>query len=219
LKEEAELERVRAEAEISDVESQLSEKLPALGEATSEKKRMDGGSAAAYAAEDEQQALANVRSHTERYVLTRLAAEILTRAVEDMRTRSQGPVMQRAGELFARLTVGRYADLLADFDDKDREVIRGGRADGTRVDVQHMSDGTRDQLFLALRLAATEARTGSEPMPLILDDALINFDDERARAALQVLGELAATTQVLLFTHHTRMLELASGAGVHELRG
>ncbi len=46
-------------------------------------------------------------------------------------------------------------------------------------------------------------------MPLVLDDVLIEFDDERARAALQVLGDLAATTQVLFFTHHARIVELA----------
>ncbi|KYF53369.1 hypothetical protein BE08_32145 [Sorangium cellulosum] len=49
-------------------------------------------------------------------------------------------------------------------------------------------------------------------MPLILDDLLIHFDDDRARAALAVLGELTATTQVLFFTHHARLCELAQEA-------
>ncbi|WP_437852945.1 AAA family ATPase [Sorangium sp. So ce363] len=81
------------------------------------------------------------------------------------------------------------------------------------VDVTGLSDGTRDQLYLALRLASLEhhARTG-EPIPLILDDILIHFDDDRARAALAVLGELAGTTQVLFFTHHARLCELAREA-------
>ena len=52
----------------------------------------------------------------------------------------------------------------------------------------------------------------NEPMPLVLDDALIHFDDERARAALQVLSELCACTQVLFFTHHKRHVELAREA-------
>jgi uncharacterized protein YhaN len=46
-------------------------------------------------------------------------------------------------------------------------------------------------------------------MPLVLDDVLIHFDDDRARAALDVLGEVARTTQVLFFTHHARLVELA----------
>lgn len=58
-------------------------------------------------------------------------------------------------------------------------------------------------------------------MPLILDDTLINFDDDRARAALGVFADMARHMQVLLFTHHARMVELAeqipAGAGVHRL--
>jgi uncharacterized protein YhaN len=49
-------------------------------------------------------------------------------------------------------------------------------------------------------------------MPLVLDDVLIHFDDDRARAALGVLGEIAQTTEVLFFTHHTRLVELAREA-------
>jgi uncharacterized protein YhaN len=81
------------------------------------------------------------------------------------------------------------------------------------VDVKGLSDGTRDQLYLALRLASLEhhAKRG-EPMPLVLDDILIHFDDDRARAALAALGEMAASTQVLFFTHHARLLELAREA-------
>jgi len=76
-----------------------------------------------------------------------------------------------------------------------------------------LSDGARDQLYLALRLASLE-RFGehAELMPLLLDDVLIHFDDERARATLGVLGELSATTQVLFFTHHARHVELAREA-------
>ena len=76
-----------------------------------------------------------------------------------------------------------------------------------------LSDGTRDQLYLALRLASLmRFAEHAEPMPLVLDDVLIHFDDERARAALKVLGEFTATTQVLFFTHHARLVELAREA-------
>ncbi|AKT43336.1 ATP-binding protein [Chondromyces crocatus] len=81
------------------------------------------------------------------------------------------------------------------------------------IAVDGLSDGTRDQLYLALRLASLEhhARRG-EPMPLVLDDILIHFDDDRARAALVALAELAGTMQILFFTHHARLLELARDA-------
>jgi uncharacterized protein YhaN len=73
-----------------------------------------------------------------------------------------------------------------------------------------MSDGTRDQLFLALRLAAIELHVQSaEPLPLVLDDLLVNFDDERATATLQLLLELSNEVQVLFFTHHAHLVDLA----------
>jgi uncharacterized protein YhaN len=77
------------------------------------------------------------------------------------------------------------------------------------VSVEGLSDGTRDQLFLALRLAYIENHcTVNEPCPVILDDVLMAFDDNRAAAALKALRELSAKTQVLLFTHHAHFLQL-----------
>jgi uncharacterized protein YhaN len=75
-----------------------------------------------------------------------------------------------------------------------------------------MSSGTRDQLYLALRFATLERYLAtSEPIPFIVDDILINFDDDRALATLKVLADLSAKTQVLLFTHHTRISEMSAG--------
>jgi uncharacterized protein YhaN len=84
-----------------------------------------------------------------------------------------------------------------------------------------MSDGTRDQLYLSLRLASLEYRLDkAEPMPFIVDDILVNFDEERVQAALKAMAKLGEKNQVLLFTHHrqiadsTRKLDLG---GVHSL--
>jgi uncharacterized protein YhaN len=76
-----------------------------------------------------------------------------------------------------------------------------------------MSTGTADQLYLALRIAAIEDYLDhAEPMPFIADDLFINFDDKRAAAGFRVLGELAKKTQVLFFTHHEHLLEVAQKA-------
>ena len=66
--------------------------------------------------------------------------------------------------------------------------------------MEGMSDGTTYQLYLALRLASLETYLkNNEPMPFIVDDILIRFDDKRATAALQVLAELSTKTQVIFF--------------------
>lgn len=73
-----------------------------------------------------------------------------------------------------------------------------------------MSEGTGDQLVLALRLAALELRCAAQPaMPLVLDDVLVTSDDDRAANSLRALAKFAEGTQVLIFTRHRHLLDVA----------
>jgi uncharacterized protein YhaN len=73
-----------------------------------------------------------------------------------------------------------------------------------------MSEGTADQLYLALRLAYLSSWADKhEPLPLILDDVLMAFDDDRAAAAMHAFASLAPKTQIILFTHHRHIVDLA----------
>lgn len=88
-------------------------------------------------------------------------------------------------------------------------MLRAERA-GVRIGVEAMSDGTADQLYLALRLAALDLRRASHPqMPLVLDDVLITSDDERAGNILRALAHFAEGGQVMLFTHHGHLIDVA----------
>ena len=93
----------------------------------------------------------------------------------------------------------------------DEAVIVGVRPGGRQtLGVEAMSTGSCDQLYLAIRIAYLEHwLTSHEPVPFIVDDILLHFDDNRAIAALKVLGELSRRTQVIFFTHHAHLLELA----------
>lgn len=168
---------------------------------------------AAEAAAAAEQHLARVRDGAERWARARLASIILSREIERYREENQGPLLASSSALFARLTLGKYAGIKAGFDDKDRPCLRCVRADGTEVDVAGLSDGTRDQLYLSLRLASLLRRAEvAPPMPLVLDDVLIQLDDQRAAAALGVLAEVSRKMQVLFFTHHARLVDLAREA-------
>ena len=146
---------------------------------------------------------------TMQYVRLRLATHVLESQIEEFRRASQGPLMKRGGELFSKFTLGSFQSLTWDSDDGGKSEIVGCR-DGHRiVRAAEMSSGTRDQLFLALRMAALELHVENrEPMPLILDDLLITFDDNRAAAILEEFGKLSEKTQVLLFTHHEHLVEI-----------
>jgi uncharacterized protein YhaN len=168
---------------------------------------------AAEAAAEAEQYLSRIKQEAKSYVHKKLAAELLEREIARYRDRNQGPIVGHASELFAQLTLGRYPKLRVDYDDKDELVLKCVEQRGTAVEIEALSDGARDQLYLALRLSSLRLfAERSEPMPLLLDDVLIHFDDERARAALQALGDFAAVTQVLFFTHHARIVELARQA-------
>ena len=170
----------------------------------------DGSAAAADAANDAQFALSEINALTEEYLALRLAAAVLRDQIAAYRDEHQAPILQRAAPWFARLTCGAFIRLDTDLDDKGTPMLEAIRPNGDRVGVAGMSEGTCDQLYLALRLAAlAEAATTQEPFPLVLDDLLMTFDDARARAAFEILGELSGTFQVLLFTHHQHLLDLA----------
>jgi uncharacterized protein YhaN len=86
-------------------------------------------------------------------------------------------------------------------------------AEGRQVEVAGLSEGTRDQLYLALRLAALELHLDkSKAMPFVADDLFINFDDERSAAGLEALKELSTRTQVLFLSHHDHLLSLVQNA-------
>ena len=102
--------------------------------------------------------------------------------------------------------------LIAD-DTGDKPVLRAERASGEKIGIEAMSEGTSDQLYLALRLAALELRRKSHPhMPLVLDDVLITSDDERATNILRALARFAEGGQVILFTHHRHLIDVARAA-------
>jgi uncharacterized protein YhaN len=174
--------------------------------------QMDGGGKATEGAEQSQQVLASMRKKVERYVHLRMCSMILTREIERYRSENQSPLIKRASQLFSSLTLNSFSDLTTDFNDKDEPIIVGVRRTGEKIGVSGMSDGTRDQLYLALRVASLEKYIdANEPMPLIVDDILIRFDDERTMAALNILAELSKKTQMLFMTHHKRLVELVQG--------
>ena len=147
------------------------------------------------------------------------------RELERYREENQGPLVKRAGELFGILTQQSFSGLQTDFNEKDEPVLKGIRPDSNPVSVDGMSDGTLDQLYLSLRIAGIEKYLEvNEPIPFIVDDILIKFDEARARATFQVFLELSHKTQIIFFTHNIHLLDVASNVFkknnliIHELR-
>lgn len=193
--------------DISEEKVAIAGQLATLGASL---KEMQTGRDAAGAAQAMQDAVAEADDIAARYVRLRMAHTLLAAGLERFRREQQGPLLARAGQLFARLTEDRYNRLCADETDDGKMVMKALRPDGSACPADRLSDGTRDQLYLALRLAAIESHADrTEPLPFIADDLLVNFSDSRAHAAIRVLAEFGAHTQTILFTHHAHIAEMA----------
>lgn len=139
------------------------------------------------------------------YEAISLAIETLREANDEMQQRFSPALGRRAGEIMSRLTGGKYSALSF-----SRELDATAKRIGDTVahEKAFLSEGTADQLYLALRLAICElALPEGCSCPLILDDALVNFDDRRMGYALELLREIAKERQVILFSCHEREAE------------
>jgi uncharacterized protein YhaN len=206
----AALEQVGADLEASTaiVESLHARRIEAQGALD----RVDGAAVAAAAEQRAAEAAAQLSHRVAAYASARLASAILAEVIETYQQRHQGPLLARASQLFETITGGRFARVATDFDES-MTILVAVRPTGRREKVGSLSSGTRDQLFLALRLAAIERQVaGQGPMPLVVDDIVINFDDASAAATFRVLAGLSHRTQVLFFTHHQHLLERAAEA-------
>lgn len=180
-----------------------------LDQAQRELDAMAGADAAARAEAQRQEALARMSDAAERYIKVHTAARLLRWSIDRYREEKQGPMLGRASAIFSQLTLSSFERLRVDFD-KNPMVLEGQRPDGRLVGIGGMSDGTRDQLYLALRLAALELHLQQAPaLPFIADDLFINYDDARSEAGLRALAALSEHTQVVFLSHHDHLTELA----------
>ncbi len=131
-----------------------------------------------------------------------LLARIIRLADARFRDKHQPDVIRLAASMISRLTSGRYDGL--ELDEDTGQLFLQRPVSGERVEVKApLSRGTLDQVYLALRLAvADHLDAGGEPLPIFLDEVLVNWDESRRINAFRVLDELSAHRQVFFFTCH-----------------
>ena len=167
---------------------------------------LDGTDRAARSDARRQEAIAAMADAAERYLTLQTAMRPLKWSIEKFRETKQGPMLSKASSIFKGLTMDSFNRLLVDAEEATPRLL-GIRPTGEQVGVDGMSEGSRDQLYLALRLAALELQVEQGyTKSLIADDLFINFDDRRTAAGLEVLGNLSRSMQVVFLTHHDHHL-------------
>ncbi len=201
---------------LAQIEQQSTEAYEAVGrcqeqltQARAAYGAIDTDGAAAQAEAERQAAYTDMAEIGAKYARVRTAYRLLSAGLEIYRQQHQGPLLEAASKLFIQLTGGRYERLDIDFDSNELHAVQGRQRKGTAA----LSEGTRNQLYLALRMAALSQQIeAGRALPFIADDLLMTFDPERSAAAFTVLHKLSAKTQVIYLTHHPHMADIAKSA-------
>jgi len=144
------------------------------------------------------------------WAISKFGALLIGRAIEKARGSQQSPLISRAGELFSTFTGGSFVGLALDFGEDDTPYLAGRRPTQELVGIPGLSEGARDQMYLALRLAYLEEfAKKAEPVPFIGDDLFTSFDESRTANGVFTLARISESVQPILFTHHRHVVDIA----------
>ncbi|TFE30793.1 AAA family ATPase [Cohnella luojiensis] len=174
--------------------------------------------------EDKGQRLRELQSKlellTERYAILAISDRLIVRTKAVYEEEKQPEVLQTASRYFRQMTNGAYSRIVAPGDSK---ALLAETNDRRLMDSLFLSRGTQEQLYLAMRFALCDAASPEQPLPLLLDDLFVHFDEQRLIQSLPVLEDLSEIRQLILFTCHRHIAQtLVAGipaARMLELKG
>ena len=145
------------------------------------------------------------------WAVAKLALAMLESAKKQYEKNRQPGVLKSAEKVFAEITGGKYPRIIKPLDE-DEVYVQDERGEQNKV--SQMSRGTREQLYLSMRLGLIEEyESRSEPLPIVMDDVLVNFDDSRKAKVIETLKRFAERRQIVLLTCHKASLEAYIEAG------
>lgn len=145
----------------------------------------------------------------DRYVVDALAVRLLDRARERFELERQPEVTRVAGRVLRSMTQGRYTDVRVPLDGAGISVVTDR---GLLKPSDELSRGTVEQLYLALRVGFLASLKAGRALPVLMDDVVVNFDEERRAGAAAAIAELARDRQVVFFTCHAETAAVLAAA-------
>ena len=202
--------------ELIDLDQDLLRAYEQLGSLKHEIKQLESNRESSRLRFDREQIAAELQEAGTAWLATELAGHGLHGLRGHFERTCQPVTLADASRHLQRLTLGKYRNVWTPLGERQ---LRIDDDQNRTLSVEQLSRGTREQLFLAIRLALVEelARQGTR-LPMVLDDVLVNFDQERSEAATEVLRDFAEKGyQVLLFTCHRHLAERAEQQGLHPI--
>ncbi|MCA8999117.1 MAG: AAA family ATPase [Planctomycetaceae bacterium] len=198
---------------LSEAEGLLEDKHEELGILKSQLREVEDDRTLTSLRFEREQILHSLKESLEQWYAAKLTDQLLSRLRHQLEKERQPKTLKAASEFLYRLTGGKYHNIWTPLDER---ALLVDDENGQSIRVQHLSSGTREQVFLAVRLAMIRdfGEQGVE-LPMILDDVTVNFDQTRTEAAVQTLQDVAERgQQILLFTCHQHLAHLFEAEGI-----
>jgi uncharacterized protein YhaN len=199
---------VEARQSLEAVRKQAATVNQELGSLRTEIERLAESANTARLTQDQERLRAQLREQIEQYGALSAALHLIGEARGKYERERQPAVLKEAGWCMERITQGAYQRVLSPLGEQDLSLEA---ADGRFKGIEELSRGTQQQLYLSMRMAYVRVHhgaPGAEPLPLIMDEVLVNFDPERARRAAELMLDVAQDNQVFVFTCHPETTEL-----------
>jgi uncharacterized protein YhaN len=207
----AELEVAQSDvaAELQQLAADYDEAQQLAGVARDRIQQVDGTSAAAEIQVELESTRSKLVVTVDQWAAIVLADAVLKKTLERFEVRNQPAMLRHVEALLQQITGGHYVGIRRRLDEEQTPQIR--TADGQWKEPSELSTGTREQLYLAIRLAYVRHYCeSSESLPMVMDDILVNFDDQRARNTLACLAEMSRDVQIIFLTCHDSTVQLAN---------
>ncbi|MBW2069915.1 MAG: AAA family ATPase [Deltaproteobacteria bacterium] len=199
-------EREQKQREVTALENEIGQLREQLGRLDERKQRLETAEELALLRQKRSELISSLTEAAREWSVLALGLHFLRRARQVYETERKQPVVRESEKFFRTITGGRYKKILAP---SGEERIRVMQAGGKQNDLLTLSRGTAEQLYLSLRFGyIKEFGRRARPLPVVMDDILVNFDPERAAAAARAMFELASENQILFFTCHPETVAL-----------
>lgn len=202
--------------EMKDLDAEQEQCFEKLGRVKQEITELEGDRRAISLKFDHAQIVDQMQQATEKWVALQMAAQSVEKIRARVERNNQPEILKHASEYLDRLTLEKYHNIWTPLG--QRHIVVDDEH-GESLKVEHLSNGTREQVFLAIRLAMVKdfAERGVE-LPMVLDDVVVNFDQVRTEAAVQTLMEFADQgQQILLFTCHLHLAHMFESHGIEPI--
>jgi len=200
--------KAETDTRLTELDEEIERVSRLLGEAQEKIRVIESSTETSDLRLNEQSLLEKLHQDSQRWFILALAQHLLAKTRDEYERERQPGVIRDATGFFGPMTGGRYKRIVAVPGESGFQVID---RDDTRKSVDALSSATREQLYFALRLGLIrEFCRKQEPLPVVLDDVFVNFDQARQRAAVKAVLNLSRENQVIVFTCHSETIRLVA---------